>query len=387
MKNQISKINEEIYSLLQRVDELENYNPNNDFDTREGKIVANIKVYEWLDEDDAIKICEKLNLDKTDVLEEFNENRLNSIYHHQCEDEVTFLKEQYEGNCDLIDYSKIFNVYHLTSIYSSKEEAIESRPSLSYYINTYFDRAKKFKTYNSYKKAIIKENKEEYEEHYRRSLFDFECWQYGRSGGWLSLFDESELNFEYEGIYWSEKDELEAAYNNDDNKAFNEVLENLDYKGSGNTYSLRKHKLGLIKELKEFISEVEEKISVAEYFVERIEDAKKYFKENLLYRLEEEIAAFVSEHKDTNVEIQISDDRVNTTLGVSVPLKEFVLTFNDVCPSIENLNQGEKLKIGRKVGNYYVEYAHKKDEDVVVKAGCHRFSFNQIKETINAYSN
>ena len=154
----ISKINEKIYSLFSTLEDLQENNT--DFETREGKIVANIKVYEWIDEDDVLKEVERLNLNedaRQQVIEEFNENRLYSIHSHTCEDQVSYLKEKYETNCDISDFDKIFRVYNCANNTEGKniEYYLENTKN-EYYLKYYWEKAKKHKTLTSFKNSIIK---------------------------------------------------------------------------------------------------------------------------------------------------------------------------------------------------------------------------------------
>ena len=381
--NKISKVNEKIYSLVDRLNELSDYNPNDDFDTRERMICANIKVYDWLDEYDVLKVCKDLGIKKTKkVLKEFNEERLNSVYNHFCESEVSYLKEKYEGNCDVSDFEKIFRVgrYAFDSINKGENYNKESytNPKLKYYIENYWDKALTFKTFDDFKNDVITSSGKEYEDWYKRSLIDkIEVWQYGRSGGWLSICNQDELEFdslvEYE-LSWQCIDGLKDAYNSDDNYAFNQALLIDDWTA--------KDKPKLIKTLEGIIQTAEEKTDAVRYIIDQIEGSKKYFKECLLSQLEHEINEFITEYNDYNVQIKIVDDTIKTTLGVSVPLQEFKDAFSLVAPHIEKLQRKEKFTINKIVGKYKVEYAKRKKDDILIKAGCHRFSYNQIKQVI-----
>ena len=99
-KKAMEKINEKIFALAVAVEELGNYEPTTEYDIRDHHIVSNIKVYDWLDEDDRDKIIEIFQLtdaEKEQVIKEFDENRLSGIYNHHCQDEVEYFKEWVEG--------------------------------------------------------------------------------------------------------------------------------------------------------------------------------------------------------------------------------------------------------------------------------------------------
>jgi hypothetical protein len=85
MTKAISKINEELFSVLTTIEELTEGEKSENFNTREGKICANIKVYDYFDTDDLKSVLKDKQLtpyQQNLVTEEFNENRLNSIYNH-----------------------------------------------------------------------------------------------------------------------------------------------------------------------------------------------------------------------------------------------------------------------------------------------------------------
>jgi hypothetical protein len=371
----ISKINEQIYQLVKKADELINYQDNHDFNTRENMIVANIKVYSWIDDDDVKAICEKLNLSKKrtkKVLKEFDENRLISIHNHVCEMEVNYLKEQYEDEVDLTNYSKVFNTWHRTQSIT-KERCLEVFPKDTFYTNKYWNLCLKFKTFKAFEKYIIKTDGECYQQWLKRSKIDkFDCWQYGRSGGWFSICNVDELSFELYDLSSNFIYNILDAYKNDDNDSFNEAINYEDLS-----------KRDLIKTLKDFIKTCEDKIDAIQSIIDDIEASTKYFKDVLVGELARDIEEFLSEYNDSNVTIRIENDKVKTSLGVSVPLEDFKFAFNLFSAEFETLKKKEKIDINKKVGNYFVQFATRKKDDVLIKAGCHKFSYNQIKTVIS----
>jgi hypothetical protein len=379
----ISKINETIFNLVSEIAELQD--TKHDFDTRSGKICANIKVYEWIDEDDVLTICKKKNISPKQakkVLKEFNEDRLNNIHSHVCEDEIRSLKEQYEDNCDLSNFAAIFSTWRRANNTDkiTKEFYMETYKQDSYYIDKYWNEAQKFTSLELWKKHIIKQAGNEYKEWQKRNFIDkFECWQYGRSGGWFSICDEDEANCtilddNYDSWLF---DDLEKAYNEDDNRQFNEVI---------NNYIDRETKQQFLKSLRSLLKDYNDKINAITEIVQDIEDGKKYFKENLLHQLDYEIDEFINNEfliNKTNVTIKIENDKIKTSLGVTVDEIEFKNAFNLLLPKFNSMNSKEKFSISKKVGNYFVEYAKKTKNDVIIKAGCHRFSLNNIMQVLN----
>ena len=394
---QLSKINEKISDLATQILEIESYNARDDFDTRENSICANIKVYEWLEEDDVKTIIKKENLQANEfaILDEFNEERLSNIYNHLCEMEVEYLKERYEQNCDVSNPYKSFHLYQRflesdfkawpleTFIIRDKNHKITNQGfHLNKWRHNEFVKFSKRKnnSLEDFKKDYIKRNKWEYEEFEHRSLINFECWQYGRSGGWFSVCRTSELeNEEFESYeFYTPIYELKGV---EDNKDFNRIL-NEEFEVFSNDKPL------LINQMQTFIDNWTEKKESIEYYIKEIEDSKKHFKSGLIERLQDEILTYVTEDlnaEESNVSIKIQEDKIKTTLGVLVDLNAFKVAFRDIKPLFNTLQtEGQRVAIKRRVGGYFVEFAKKTQNDILIKAGCHRFSLNNIQQVILA---
>lgn len=369
----MNKINETLKNLVGELIELQEYEAKNDFDTREGKICADIKVYDWFDEDDVINYIDKehSNFDKEDILQEFNEDRLNSIHNHTCENELSFLKEKYEDNCDVSDFNKIFRVWHRANNTENRDINfyLELYPKDKYYTQQYWSKAKEFKTFKAWEKFIIKNNLKDYTEWLKRSKIDkFECYQYGRSGGWLSICDTNEIDYSdviYNNFgYW-----LGDLTSIDNDKEFN-----LRLKEEG------ENKKDLIANIRLVLKDAKEKIEAITQIIEDIEEEKKHFKSSLIEQLHSEINEYIFENPaQTNCTIKIDNDVIKTSLGVIVSKEEFQINLKDLLPQFKAMvAEGETIQIKRKVGNYFVERATKIADDIIIKAGCHRFSLNNI---------
>lgn len=390
----LSKVNQKISDLASQILDIESYNTNDDFNTREGSICANIKVYEWLDQDDINKVISDRNLEsaKDEIIEEFNEDRLNSIHNHVCEIEVDYLKEKYEQNVDLDNPYLEYNLYkrYFESDFKSfpltyKSIRDKNNVLVKEWLNTNKSLYKSFTEFSKrknnnpeyYLNYLRELNEWEFKEWDKRSLINFECWQYGRSGGWFSICKESELEGEeFESYdFYTPVEELEGI---EDNKEFNRILnEEFDV-----NYTTKKQ---LINEMETFIDNWNEKKEAIEYFVEKIEEDKKYFKESLTEKLSTEIEEFVNDLniEFSNCKIKIEDAKIKTTLGVSVDLKEFKTAFNKVKGIFSKLEVNEKKPIKLNVGGYFVEYAKRVETDILIKAGCHKFSLNNINKVLN----
>jgi hypothetical protein len=392
----LSKVNEKISQLASRILEIEQYEANDDFNTREGNICANIKVYEWLDEDDVMKYIKNRNLSsiEEDILEEFNETRLNGIYDHTCEDQVEYLKERYEGNCDLDNPYKEYNLYkrfydanfkaYPLNYYSHRDK--KTNKLVKEWLGTNKHFYEDFKAFSkrkinypeAYLKNIRQKKEWEFKEWDRRSLINFECWQYGRRGGWFSICKNSELEdqqFVQSSTFYTAINELEGI---EDNAEFNQIL-------SDELEIQSKYKKEFIKEMEIFIESWTEKFEAIKYFVEEIEKAAKGFKECLVYQLTAEIDEFIADLNIdfSNCSIKIEDDHVITSLGVKVKLIDFKTAFLKVSNIFNSLKTDEKKPIKLNVAGYFVEYAKRIEDDILIKAGCHKFSLNNINSVIN----
>jgi hypothetical protein len=379
----ISKINEKIFNLVSEIAELQDQQ--HDFDTREGKICANIKVYDWIDSDDVLTVCDLLNVSKKQrkhIIKEFNDDRLNNIYNHVCENEVRHLKDMYEGNCDISNFEAIFSTWRRSNNTDNitKEFYMENYKKDSYYINEYWDQCKAFKTSEEWKTFILKGREIEFKEYQKRNLIDkFECWQYGRSGGWFSICDEDEavctiLDDNYDGWIFQS---MEEAYNANDNTKFNEVIN--EYLNTGEI------KKDFLNNLKMYLSDYNEKINAITQIIEDIEGSKTGFKNCVIEELNYEVNEYLSNEfstSKTNVTIKIEDEKIKTSLGVTIDETEFKNAFKLLLPKFKVMQKKEVLDIKTKVGNYFVEYAKKTKNDIIIKAGCHRFSFNNLSEVL-----
>jgi len=213
-----------------------------------------------------------------------------------------------------------------------------------------------------------------YKEFVLRSKIDkFECWQYGRSGGWFSVCNESEVDFSdiiyYNYGYW-----LEDLVNIDNDKEFNAAITEEG-----------EDKKSLLKRIKDTIKNAEDKIDAIKEIVANIEEGKKYFKESLLSELHYEIDTFIEETNTelkSNCTIEVTNDKVKTSLGVSVKLEDFMENLVLYVPQFKAMVEGEEIKINKQVGNYQVERAKKIEGDIIIKAGCHKFSLSNILENV-----
>ncbi len=127
-------------------------------------------------------------------------------------------KEELEDRCHINNLCAQATAYH----YYTNDWAIDEK--MRFYVDYYrkeFDkfRKRKHNTHADYLAYIRKNNSFDYEESERLSLISPEVWQYGRSGGWLSVCNRDILeNCSFDGICTS-------YFINHDNDKLNEELQ------------------------------------------------------------------------------------------------------------------------------------------------------------------
>ena len=203
-----------------------------------------------------------------------------------------------------------------------------------------------------------------------RLAIDRKCYQYGRSGGWFSICSSKELE-NFEADFWMD---ISSGMSNAE---CNEYLR-------CNILHHSETKKDLLFNLKQQAQDWEDKKAFIQNIVEDIESSTKHFKDCLLERLTLEVGEFLEElNTDTsNVSISIVNNNVVSTMGISVPLSTFRANLKFLTPQFQQMKLGDELTIAKKVGNYFVQYARKVENDILVKAGCHRFSLNNINAVI-----
>jgi hypothetical protein len=348
---QLSKINQRILAACQELYDLVNYDHVSDFDERDGHLVANIKMRNWLRDSDienAMFLAGVTQEKREEVEEEFDDERLQGIMEHCGQWEIECFKEEFGSK-------------------SQMEERNGTYP------------------YSKFAEAVW--------------LIDGESkdvWQFGRSGGWLSFAKKDILEFSY-----NENDETICADEFCDklidweNGEFNEEIERHLYR---NIYKKNKQggqkrvtldtyraKLELIGRLEMAAQDIRDKVEACEVIVEWIKDCAKNFIVTCQEQLNHEVSEFWEEIKEegtligikSNASIRIEGDVIKTSLGASVPLEEAKRVFY----SIEFV--GDFISIGKEVGKFKVENARRFGEDWLIKAGCHKLLLSQVKTIFN----
>jgi len=385
MKKPISKLNEKLYSILSKGEEIFNVEASSIYNTRDKHIVANIKVYEWIGESDVSNYIETLpNLSKEDresILEEFNDNRLNDIYYHTCDDQVSYIKD-FIGGCAHTDYNKLkrsFAVYKSGLTNDTLRSCIENNSKT-------FD---KFNTIEQYVKHLETTEGDEYKEFYYLQNLDVDnVWQYGRSGGWLSVAKVSDIEGFCEdtrNVY----ENLYDAYVSDDNKTFNEVL--MEYAYYNETLNdVRKRLIANAENDIEVYNRYKEAI---DWILDYIENGRRAFKENLLYQLSFEIDSFIENEFSIDIQIEKfiagnkevlnfikeveNDGTVVTNFNAKVRVK-------DALQFIEAIKNGVDV-INQRIGAFTINKVMKVSELTFVKIGCHVFNLEDTEQRLLQY--
>lgn len=347
----LSKINLEIINFLEEVNEFVETDHTDDFQVRDGYLVACIKNYTYLDSDDVENYVKKLNENRKNnsealisdvqlemILKEFNDERLFGIKSHVNQWEYEDFKEH--GN-DYVGISKI-----------------------------------------GYK--IDKDD----------------IFTHGR-GGWMSFATEGAINFENNEndtttVAWDITEEFQDETTNAE---FNELLEQYDF----NFYDCDKYQ-SLRKYRKEF-QEMKDLVSQLKEVEEEIEDLAKNL--DYKYQLHHEIDEFINEGigVEPNAKIDsIVDGTIYTSMGANVPMDSALRLMKEVDEMVKSndykeLENGSFLTIldefgdeGISIGRFVAEKVIKKANTIeekeidtpIIKIGCHRLDFNACKETIKA---
>lgn len=339
----ISKINQELEKACNELNDLIK-DHSEDFDTRGGYLVANIKNYQWLDEDDVLAAMAKNKVPASrteEFLEEFNDDRLYGILNHCAEWEIEYFKEDF-GSKDML---------------SERGE------------DTNFGR---------FAAAVDMINGDK-----------GDVWQFGRSGGWLSYAQKSildiEENYDDQTIvasnFWGESNRFKK--NQDYNDFFSYYLDYAVYNGRA-TRTVHQAKKELISQINATILEITGKIEACQTIEKWIGEIKDGFIEVCREQLNHEVGEFWEEIKTENeagdpvlitgnATLRIEGELLKTSKGASVPINEAKILF-------QSLNfTGDVIQINKQLGSYKVERAQRYGDDWIIKAGCHKIALSELK--------
>ncbi len=370
------KLKDKIIKLSEKMDNAFEYLE--DLDTRSGYVCFNIKNHEFLSEDDLMTVLLDIGIDKPmieDIGNEFNNERLWNIWHHTAEHEISWFREWIDG-CAYNSYGYIYEKY---------VKPIQEDGSLS----------------NQEKDEKIKEVWSQWENDSKcldlLSKFDSkDVWQFGRSGGWLSLFKRSEINAHEENVLYTQ----DIASLIDDNYGLTnkKLIDIIDDEIGINELTMTELYSTICSEsdgLFEFVEAVK--------FVEQhIKDCLQGFHSQCLEILREEVVQYVDQEgiiinvknisvdkewisgvkKHTNsllalVRYDKNKDVIETSKGLSFSSDKFIKEFKNIGGFI---TEGVDIKFNNHkiFDKFYLSRIKCVNDDYLIKAGCHNMLYSNI---------
>ena len=339
----LNKINTEILNACKELYEFVNTDHVEEFDTRGKYLVSNIKYRGFLTGEDVLKLAPNLPNDaELELLEEFDDTRLNGIMDHCAQDAIESFKDEYGGKDQL-------------------QERGHKSP------------------YGRFANAVYTING------------DADDVSTQGNGGWLSYAPKSVIEFSY-----NENDETicaDAIVENptESNKRFDELIEDhltrvyYQYKGEERkrievgTYKAKKNLVAYLKGAKE---DLEAKVEACRTIDKYIRQRADEFISDCIEQLKEEIGDFLTSSKEVNATIWIDGDRVVTSMGASVPKASAVKVLSMLEFKGNSIKFQDGDDRGFKVGAFRVDSAWRAGDDWIVKVGCHRLSLQHVRNAI-----
>lgn len=320
-----------------------------DFDTRDKYLVANIKTYTWLDEDDILTICKTRGLSEyrtTQVRNEFY-TRLEGTFDHCAENEVNNFREILGSKS--VCYTNYYKLAREYSQYLNGTLETYTNYKGEPYAHWNLKQFQKFQsrnyTYEKYLNYLKRKHKTEMKEYEIASMFDpHDVYTFGRSGGWLSFAPSD---------FFEDSDAELIAHDPYDN------------------WDTSKEKISILRPA---IQELKKKIEAANWILNYIKGCKEGFKDYLISELDYEIGEYLSE-EFTEDTIQATEETIKTSRGVTVGLQEAKTLLPIILKRIEAGEPVNDLSIGVfKVVRTYVQ-----DNENFVQIGCHNISLDKAK--------
>ena len=404
METEDKKFGKNVDKCLSFVSAVEDYASwYKDLNGRNGYIVGNGRVHEWLDSSDVEKACTRLELTPRQIVavnEEFDDSRLGSIWEHCCEIESEYYREWLEG-CAFNDYYKRQLLYGSYLKYQEEdcescwlERSWERRinrtesksmvgSDIKYYLKEFADYHAQGFTQKQVWEKYQKENADSIKGlHYLNILNNDAKNTWG--GKYPSIASESTVavheNSDIEDlVYWIENADREETTN----KAFFDNVMNRNPEGYYN-YSRFDSVKDLMNQIDSYLEDMEDMQSAVEYVTEYIDAVVKNFKETLVDQLEHEIGNFISDEYSIEERVQeglakinhveVGTDIIVTDLKASVPII-------DAKHIIELHNQGTSVS-GMMVGAYKINKVFTIDDETYFKIGCHLLKLSEVSQKL-----
>lgn len=386
------KVIDKILSFPSVVSDFE-YWYTSDIRRRNGYVVGDGRVYGWLDADDVLNECVKLELSPREMVlvrSEFGEDKLNDIWHHCCEVE----SDQYvdwRGGCAHTDYRKRVRLYEkwlsyqredCTSCYleqeskNNKSELVRVWSWMKYHHEEF----ERFNSKNWTPKQVwdyyYKNHKQEIEQ---RDLLEFlgtdtrNIW----GGKYPLIVDEDVVCLHEEDEVSSLVEYIEEAQKELTNKKFYDVLCGRDQRWTN---------YGSAKEVLDQIDYWTEKFEMAQKAVKFVEEyiksTTKAWKEILLERLNQEITDFLEynfsleERIEQNLAkfdtlVEFKNGEAITNQGAHAPLDQIKEVITDFHRGLD--------VVGRKLGHYTINRIIEHQGESYFKVGCHLFHLKEVE--------
>lgn len=370
-----------------------------DLNGRNGYIVGDGRVCEWLSDSDVEDACKKMGLTPRQIVgvnEEFDDERLNGIYYHTCEAESDYYTEWLDG-CAYDDYYKrqlLYGSYlkyqqqdcescFLEDSWQRRVTKNESVPmvgsKIRYHLKEFGDLYEKGVTQKQLWKKYQKENADSIKGlHYLEILNNDPKNTWG--GKYPTIAEESTVsvheNSDIEDlVYWIENADREEITN----KGFFDNVMNRNPEGYYD-YSRFDSVKELVDQIDSYIRDMEDMRNAVEFVTEYIDDVVKGFKENLLDRLEEEIHQFISDEFSIEERVQeglakinhveVDNETITTDMHARVSIE-------DAKRIIRLFGEGQQVS-GMMVGSYKINKVFTIDDETYFKIGCHLLKLSEV---------
>lgn len=389
------KIVDRILSFPSFVSDYESWYDGQKF--RYGYIVGNGRVHKYIDQDDVMKMCTKLELTGRQTIAvrwEFDSDRLNSIWDHCCEMESDYYKD-WMGGCAYNDYRERARRYgrylrfqeESCTVCELESEGRTQTGGVSYYSKIRWN-IKEFSEFRS-KSMSQQDVMKYYEKHYSEEIKQLDYLKtlglserdtYG--GKYPTITEEGTASVHEDDDVLALVERIESAKSELTNKKFYDEL--LGRNDRWQEWDSVKEVLNLISDCEERMNEMRDAV---EFVHEYINGVTKNFKGILLDQLENEIGEFVVNELSVEERVQEGLAKINTFIRVDSD--EVVTNEHAHAPTsrvkevIELFKNGNNVE-GLKIGSYKIKKVFEIDGEHYFKIGCHLFKLSDVESKLVA---